>query len=196
MITYDFEDGTDEGFGAPFGDDAFVDWPVEMIGGSMRMGILNDGDFQEAGVAAGGDMAALVMAYEAAFADPADYALSFDYYVDTSAATTPGSFLQIGTFFNAGDGTYQQENGGNVVEFGGGDLASGNVLSGTCSSTFAENGYFADPAANDFYRLGLILNGDGNQTVYFDNISIAPVPEPTSLALLGVGGLTLLRRRR
>jgi len=30
----------------------------------------------------------------------------------------------------------------------------------------------------------------------YDNISVTPVPEPTSLALLGLGGLALLRRRR
>ncbi|MGB0768059.1 MAG: PEP-CTERM sorting domain-containing protein [Phycisphaeraceae bacterium] len=38
--------------------------------------------------------------------------------------------------------------------------------------------------------------GDFNDTVRFDDITITGVPEPGSLALLGLGGLLIARRRR
>ena len=40
-------------------------------------------------------------------------------------------------------------------------------------------------------------NGPGNPTtMWYDNVSVSVVPEPSSLALLGLGGLAAFRRRR
>jgi len=55
------------------------------------------------------------------------------------------------------------------------------------------------PANANFYQLGWSMNGNwgaGDATVYYDNIQINVVPEPASAALLALGALPLLRRRR
>jgi hypothetical protein len=130
-------------------------------------------------------------------ASPGNYLLSYDWYVDTSLSPgNYGNFLQIGTYINAGQGTfpYQQDfpGAGKDVELGGGQLASGQVFSGTVSETFTAKygAIHADFINAPSQRLGLIINGDGSAaTVYFDNISITPVPEPASLALIGVAAL-------
>jgi len=71
----------------------------------------------------------------------------------------------------------------------------------------------ADAVLNDFYRIGWAMNGSfgtgngavdggpgnpqpGEATVYYDNFRLEVIPEPTGLALIGVGALGLLRRRR
>ena len=48
MVTFDFENITDQGFGHKFGNDASKAFPITNIGGSHRMEVLRNGDFQEA----------------------------------------------------------------------------------------------------------------------------------------------------
>ncbi|WP_428939377.1 hypothetical protein [Fontivita pretiosa] len=197
-VTFDFEDGTDQGFGHKFGSgDASETFPVVSIGGSMRMAVLRDGDFQEAERIAGADGSPFYLAMKAAAADEANYFISYDYYIDTSAfGSGAGTFLQLGTYVNTGSGYYAQDfpGAGKDVELSGTDLASGGVFSGTVTESFAAKGYDM-PAADTFFRLGLIINGDGaNQVVHFDNIRV--FPEPASLALVSLAVLPILRRRR
>jgi hypothetical protein len=74
------------------------------------------------------------------------------------------------------------------------------VFSGTVTETFTTK--YGSPLAADFLnapaqRFGLIMNGDGtNVKVYFDNIIINGVPEPASLAMLGLAVPALLAVRR
>jgi hypothetical protein len=42
----------------------------------------------------------------------------------------------------------------------------------------------------------LDINADANADFYFDDMSLTAVPEPTTLALVGLGGLSLFRRLR
>jgi PEP-CTERM motif len=83
------------------------------------------------------------------------------------------------------------------VELSGAQLASGQAIAGHVHVNFAAVG-FNMPAAQTFFRLGLIENGNGSaQYIDFDNITISHVPEPSTIVLgaLGVGLLALRGRQ-
>jgi hypothetical protein len=196
--TFTFEDGTDQGWGDGFGNDASKTFPIDNIAGSNRMRVVRDGGFQEAGRETGNPADPMYQAMLAASAAEGAYQISYDYHIDTSTwGAGAGTFLQLGTFVNTGSGYYAQ-NFGTPKEFelGQAQLASGQVFSGTVTQTFTEKG-FDLPLAQNFFRLGLIINGDGtSQVVHFDNVTVSPVPEPGSLALLSLALPCLARRRR
>lgn len=201
-VIFDFQDGTDQGFGHKFSNDASEAFPIVNIGGSLRMEVLRNGDFQEADHGDGSNP--FLAAMNAAVLNPSGYVISYDWYVDTSLSPgNYGSFLQLGTYINSGVGTYVQDfpGSGKDVELNGTQLASGQVFSGTVTETLTQKyGTLTDPGwfGQTYMRLGLIMNGDGTAaTVYFDNISVTPIPEPASLALIGLGmaGLIMIRRR-
>ena len=198
-VTYDFENGTDQGFGRKFSDDASETFPIELVGGSNRMAVARNGDFQEAERTVSNAADPLYQAMLAASADEALYEISYDYYIDTSTwGAGAGTFLQLGTYVNTGNGYYAQNfpNVGKELELSGAQLASGEVFSGTVTQTFAEKG-FDLPPGQTFFRLGLIINGNGaNQVVHFDNVSVRPIPEPGALAILGLMLPALAIRRR
>ena len=202
--TFTFDGTTDEGWGGAFDDDAGRTNPIVNIGGSNRMQVSNTDAFQEtavgAGVAAVGDTGnSFFEAMKAAATNPADYELSYDWYVDTTGANA--QFLQFGSYVNTGSGYYAQNfpGTGKEAELDGTQLSSGQSFSGTVRVPFTT--YGAIPGGQTFYRLGLIVNTAAGATVpgvYFDNISVRPVPEPASLAVFGlaVGALALRRRSR
>jgi hypothetical protein len=196
-FTFDFESGGDQGWGNKFSDDASATFPTPVIAGSRRLEVLRNGDFQEAERASGNTAEPFFLALDAAANNEAGYLLSYDWYINTAGGGY-GNFLQLGTYVNAGNGYYAQNFGAvKEVELNGTQLASGEVFSGTVSQTFAAKG-FDLPTGQTFLRAGLIINGDGaNATVYFDNVSIRPIPEPASLALLCLAAPAwwMMRRR-
>ena len=123
--------------------------------------------------------------------DTSNAVLSFDY--EGSATLSDGGYNGIVIIANT-DGTdgnsYNQ--GANGVYFGSGPI------SGTASIAFDDLVSILDPAVNPNYSaLRLLANKDAGSTldITIDNIAISVVPEPASLALVGLGGLATLRRR-
>jgi hypothetical protein len=202
-VTYNFEDGTDQGFGTGFGNDASASFPIVTIGGSKRMEVLDTAAFQQAGRETGNPADQEYITMSLGSVDESLITLSYDWYIDTSLSPgNYGNFLQLGTYVNTGSGYYAQNFGAvKEVELNGGQLASGSVFQGTVSQTLAAKG-FNIPLAETFFRFGLISNGDGTQAkVYYDNIKLSVVPEPASLALVGLLGVfgmagSVFRRRR
>jgi hypothetical protein len=192
-VLYNFADDTSDGWA----NAGFSSTPVATVAtiGTQNYIAIPLGGFQVANVAAGSG--ALFNAMAAAAANPAGYDISYDYYINT-AGVTGSTYLQVGTFWNQGDGYYHQDYGSpNELQLNGTQMASGDVFTGTV--TINVGAIFAPVAGDTFYRLGLIANGDGSGVVVdFTNISVEPVPEPSSLALAGlgaIGGLMLFRRR-
>jgi len=80
----------------------------------------------------------------------------------------------------------------------------GNIQSGTGAITtpttffwdYSAQNVASWPATTDFQLTVWSANGTAAQVVYFDNLRTVPVPEPTSLTLLGLPSLGLFRRRR
>ena len=200
-ITFDFEDGTDQGWGNPFSADPgnSVQIPVDNVAGSNRLRVVRDGSFQEVGRRSFNATDPFHLAMSAAAANESGYLISYDYRVDTSTGGF-GTFLQLGTYLNAGDGYYAQDfpNTGKDLELNGAQLASGEVFLGTVSETFAAKGYNLAPGVGE-YELGIIINGNsaaGQGIIHIDNIRITPVPEPAALAVVGLALPALLTRRR
>jgi hypothetical protein len=164
--------------------------------GGYQVGNVNSGSMGGVPALQAGFNAAM----NAAFHNPAAYQLTYNYYIDTSSFTTPGGYLQLGSFANTGTGTYGQTGTPSAYEpqFDGTQVASGSVFFGSVTVPFTA--YGTDPNADTYYRLGLIINGNGTGvTVQYTDIAITQiVPEPATLAMCGMGllgGLLALRRR-
>ena len=204
-VDFTFSDGTPDGW-ANAGFSGSPAAAVQNIGGNNYLAVPLGG-FQVANVASSytGVLPTFYAAMAAAAADPAGYNISYNYYINT-ANFVGATYLQVGTFVNSSSGYYAQDySTPNEIQLNGTQLASGQIFQGNVTVNLAAIGY-AIPAADTFFRLGLIENGNGTGvSVDFTDISVAPVaavPEPASFGLYGLGLaagsalLPLLRRRK
>jgi hypothetical protein len=195
-VTYNFSDGLSDGwYNGGFSDTTAA--TVQSIGGQNYI-YFAIGGFQVGNINGG---SALNAAMAAAWADPSGYNFSYTYSVNT-ANITGATYMQLGAFVNPGSGYYVQDYGGNDTlepQFNGTQLASGGILTGTVTVPFTVFDPAGDTATETSFRLGLIENSNGTTGgADFTDISITPVaaPEPATLALAGLGGLSMLFLRR
>lgn len=126
------------------------------------------------------------------------YTLSGSYLADTALTgtfTTPVCFqltFQDAALNNLG-----------TVETGAGKNAGGFTLGVTSLDTWLQGSISATAPAGTVYAEVYAMFMDNGQTatdnIYFDNLSLVPTPEPSTIALAGLGGisaLSLIRRRK
>jgi PEP-CTERM motif len=196
-VLYNFADNTSDGWAVGgFGSTPAA--TVATIGGQNYIALsVNGNSFQVGNVGAGAG--SLFTAMAAAWANPSGYQVTYNYSINT-ASFSGATFLQLGTFVNGGSGYYVQDFGAQELQLSGAQLSSGSVLTGTVTVPFTVFNPGADLNTETFYRLGLIENTTGGATgvVDFTGISVSPTatPEPASLALAGLGGLSMLFLRR
>ena len=197
-ITYNFSDNTSDGW-ANAGFSGSPVATVQNIGGQNYIYLALTG-FQDGNDASdsAGNLAGFNAAMSAAINNPSAYDVSYNYYINT-AAFTGATYLQLGVFINTGKGYYVQDySTPNQISFNGTQLSSGAIFTGTVTENLGTMGV-SDPnaASETYYRLGLIENGNGTGVgVDYTDISVYSVPEPASLALAGLGGLSMLFLRR
>jgi hypothetical protein len=202
-VTFNFSDNTSDGW-VNGGFSSSPASTVVTIGAnnyiSEALGVYQVANVNS-GTVSGAPASTFNSAMLAALENPAGYQLTYNYYINTATFTTPGTYLQLGSYVNTGLGFYGSPGTPSSYEpaLNGTQVASGGVFSGTVTVPFTAFGTDANAATETYFRLGLILNGNGSGiNVDYTDISITPVPEPSTLALAGLGamgGLMLFRRR-
>jgi hypothetical protein len=76
------------------------------------------------------------------------------------------------------------------------DLADPYSINGTILTDNFQTLLANIPAGGNTLDIRVTGSFDGNKAIGFDNLTIRAIPEPASLALAGIAGLTLLSRRR
>lgn len=200
-VNFTFSDGTSDGW-ANAGFSGSPVASVVNISGQNYISLSFSG-FQAGNVASdsAGVLAGFNAAMSAALNNPAGYTLSYNWYVNTANWSSNSTYLQLGSFVNTGKGYYEQDFGSpNEVQLNGTQMASGQVYQGTVTVPFTVfSPADTNAAVETYFRLGLIENSNGSGSVQFTDITVAPVPEPSSLILFGLGltaGTAFLRRRK
>ena len=139
--------------------------------------------------------------------------ISFDWAPTAGNPTDVQFFLRGRSAFPTGTSNVLNLGNGKVLNVSGTtiDFVSGNAVVNSTVNPYAAAGTagISTPVSVDFdfgatgitnlselnyLEVGFKSNGTGDGTL--DNVSVTAIPEPGSLALLGLGGLCVLKRRR
>lgn len=123
----------------------------------------------------------------------------------TAPATSSFGIIQI-TFFSGPNasgnnlGTIDVSNGNTPTGAGNAQI-SNEITPGSPTGAWIslDTGIAEAPAGSESLAVYTIVVANGPTTVYFDDLSLTQVPEPSSFALAGLGALGLfgvLRRRK
>lgn len=123
--------------------------------------------------------------------------ISLPYAIDLAGTPGPGSISQ----------TISVPNGYYAVSFEGtslftGDLGTVVATFGATTHSFVMTGsiqtysFIAPASGSSTLTLSTTLNNTTNGNIFVDNASVQAVPEPTTMAALGLGALGFLKRRR
>jgi hypothetical protein len=124
---------------------------------------------------------------------PTGKSISFDITLDENSDPTGGAtFLQTRIALN-GDGAFQESNATQP------DLDI-PLTPGTYTATF-DLDFWTQPSPDwTFQGVAIALNTGGPLLAYIDNVRVNPIPEPSTLAVCGMGLAVLsagrMRRRR
>src|ERR1035437_4988842 len=189
-VLYNFSDGTNDGWAnSGFGTTPHA---VVQTFGSQNYINIPLGGFQVASVVTGaaGNLPTFTATMAAAAANPFGYNISYNYVINT-AGFSNATYLQLSTFVNENNAYYAQD-AANEVALNGTQLASGGIFFGTVTINMGAVGFTGMSATDTGYKLGFTMNGPGTATgvsVDYTHISVAPIPEPSSLALAGLGAV-------
>jgi hypothetical protein len=126
------------------------------------------------------------------------YTLTADYMTTTGNSQTPGGYIPVViqlTYFNAAGADL------GTVETGGAGALAVQYNMGALNTWFTGTVTATAPANAVYVAPYLAFMENGSQTapdaLYWDNASLSLIPEPSTLALLGLGlAGTLIWRRR
>jgi hypothetical protein len=202
-ILYDFETGIQNvsnggGFGFP---NTTVAWETSGIGatsgtGSLKVTAPVDAFSWGAVINVLADPANTAL-MAAASAAPSLWQLEFDVTLHESTMPDWTNFVNGTIVLNSQTGTFDQTP--EPWLFGGGD--TWGTRHAVVPFTQLEDANAA-PHGGNWLEMGLAINGDWGDvpgTMYIDNIQLNLIPEPTSLALVGMAGFAAafaMRRRR
>jgi hypothetical protein len=135
--------------------------------------------------------------FAAASANPSLWQLEFDVTLDQSTMPDWTNFVNGTLVLNSQNGAFDQAP--EPWLFGGGD--TWGTRHAVVPFAQLEDGNAA-PHGGNWLEMGLAINGDWGDvpgSMYIDNIQLNLIPEPASLALVGMaafGSLLVMRRRR